>query len=40
MGNVLWVYFLGHVGIAVLHQWRGDRLITNMFNLLAKKPPG
>jgi len=34
MGIVLWVYFWGHVGIAVLHQWRGDRLITNMFNLI------
>jgi cytochrome b561 len=40
MGNVLWVYFSGHVGIAVLHQWRGHRLITNMFNLVGKKPPG
>jgi len=40
MGNVIWIYFLGHAGIAVLHQWRGDRLITNMFNLVGKKPPG
>jgi cytochrome b561 len=34
MGNVMWVYFLGHVGIAVLHQARGERLITHMFNLI------
>ena len=40
MGNVLWVYFCGHVGIALLHQWHGDRLISSMFNLAAKKPPG
>jgi cytochrome b561 len=36
MGNILWVYFFGHVGISVLHQLRGDRLITNMFNLVEK----
>jgi cytochrome b561 len=36
MGNIMWVYFFGHVGISVLHQLRGDRLITNMFNLLRK----
>jgi len=34
MGIVLWFFFAGHVGIAVLHQWRGDRLISNMFNLI------
>jgi cytochrome b561 len=36
MGRVVWVYLLGHVGIALLHQLRGDRLITNMFNLLRR----
>jgi cytochrome b561 len=36
MGNLIWVYFCGHVGMAVLHQWRGDRLITNMFNLVGR----
>lgn len=34
MGEVLWVYFVGHAGIAVLHQARGDRLISKMFNLV------
>ena len=38
MGNILWVYFFGHVGISVLHQLRGDRLITSMFNLARKRP--
>jgi cytochrome b561 len=37
MGNIIWVYFFGHVGISLLHQLRGDRLITNMFNLFRKK---
>ena len=36
MGGILWVYFLGHVGISVLHQLRGDRLINNMFNLIRR----
>lgn len=35
-GEVLWFYFGGHVGMALLHQLRGDRLITNMFNLVRK----
>ena len=34
MGRVLWVYFVGHTGIAVLHQIRGERLISKMFNLV------
>jgi cytochrome b561 len=33
-GEVLWVYLAGHVGMALLHQLRGDRLITDMFNLV------
>lgn len=37
MGNIVWVYFFGHVGISLLHQLRGDRLITNMFNLVRKQ---
>jgi cytochrome b561 len=37
MGNILWAYFFGHVGISALHQLRGDRLITKMFNLLRKQ---
>jgi len=37
MGNILWLYFFGHAGISVLHQLRGDRLITNMFNLMKKQ---
>ena len=35
LGNVIWVYFVGHAGIAVLHQVRGERLISRMFNLVA-----
>ena len=37
MGNILWVYFFGHVGISVIHQLRGERLITDMFNLLRRQ---
>jgi hypothetical protein len=37
MGGILWVYFVGHAGISVLHQLRGDRLITDMFNLVRKE---
>ena len=37
MGNILWVYFFGHAGISLLHQLRGDRLITNMFNLFRRQ---
>jgi cytochrome b561 len=36
IANFVWAYFVGHVGIAILHQWRGEPLITRMFNLLAK----
>lgn len=36
MANFIWAYFIGHVGMAVLHHWRGEPLITKMFNLLAK----
>jgi cytochrome b561 len=37
MGNILWVYFFSHAGISLLHQLRGDRLITSMFNLVKKR---
>lgn len=37
MGNILWVYFFGHVGISLLHQLRGDQIITNMFNLCRRQ---
>ena len=36
VANFIWAYFIGHVGMAVLHQWRGESLIGNMFNLRAK----
>ena len=36
MANFIWAYFVGHVGMAVLHHRWGEPLIANMFNLLAK----
>ena len=36
MANFIWAYFVGHVGMAVLHHWRDEPLITKMFNLLVK----
>ena len=36
IANFIWLYFIGHVGMAVLHQWRGESLISNMFNLRAR----
>lgn len=30
---LMWVYLLGHAGIAVLHQYNGDALISRMFSL-------
>ena len=36
IANFIWAYFVGHVGMAMLHQWRGEPLIVRMFNLLAK----
>jgi cytochrome b561 len=36
IANFVWVYFVGHVAMALFHQWRGERLITNMFNLFAR----
>lgn len=31
--NLLWAYMIGHVGVAVLHQWLGHRTLTEMFKL-------
>ena len=36
IANFIWAYFVGHVSMAMLHQWRGEPLIVRMFNLLAK----
>jgi len=36
IANFIWAYFVGHVGMAMFHQWRGEPLIVRMFNLLAK----
>ncbi len=30
---LMWAYLLGHAGIAILHQLKGDALITRMFSL-------
>lgn len=40
MGKLIWVYFCGHVGISLLHQLHGDRLITSMFNLAGNHQNG
>ena len=36
IANFIWAYFVGHVGMAMVHQWRREPLIARMFNLLAK----
>ncbi|MGV8073865.1 MAG: cytochrome b/b6 domain-containing protein [Syntrophobacteraceae bacterium] len=36
IANFLWAYLFGHVGMAVLHQWQGDKVLTRMFNLIDK----
>ena len=36
IASFIWAYFVGHVGMAMLHQWRGEPLLVRMFNLLAK----
>jgi cytochrome b561 len=36
IANFVWVYFFGHAGMAALHQWKGEPLITRMFNLAAR----
>jgi cytochrome b561 len=37
MANFIWVYVIGHVVMAVIHQLRGERLITRMFDLIHRK---
>ena len=36
IANFIWVYFVGHVAMALFHQLRGEPLITDMFNLKSK----
>jgi cytochrome b561 len=36
IANFMWAYVIGHVAMAVLHQMRGERLVTKMFNLFAR----
>ena len=36
MANFIWVYFVGHVAMALFHQIKGVPLITDMFNLKAE----
>lgn len=31
--SLLWAYLIGHVGIAILHQWLGHRTLADMFKL-------
>jgi cytochrome b561 len=36
IASLVWAYLFGHVAMAVLHQVRGERLVTKMFNLFAR----
>jgi cytochrome b561 len=36
VANFMWAYVIGHVTMAVLHQVRGERLLTRMFSLRAR----
>ena len=36
VANFMWAYVIGHVAMAVLHQVRGERLLTRLFNLRAR----
>jgi cytochrome b561 len=36
IANFMWAYVIGHVVMAVLHQVRGERLLTRMFSLRAR----
>jgi cytochrome b561 len=36
IANLMWAYVIGHVAMAMLHQMRGERLLTKMFNLFAR----
>lgn len=40
MANFIWVYVIGHVVMAFIHQLRGERLITRMFDLIHRNPWG
>lgn len=31
LSNLMWAYVLGHAGLAVLHQFTGDRVLQRMF---------
>lgn len=37
LGTLMWVYLVGHVGLAVLHEWRDHMTIRRMFNLRQAK---
>jgi cytochrome b561 len=34
IASLAWIYLSGHVGMAALHQWLGDRVLTRMFDLV------
>ncbi|MGE5310357.1 MAG: cytochrome b/b6 domain-containing protein [Nitrospirota bacterium] len=34
--NFMWAYVMGHVAMALLHQVRGERLLTKMFDLRSR----
>jgi cytochrome b561 len=36
VANFMWAYVIGHVAMAVLHQIRGERLLTKMFDFRAR----
>jgi cytochrome b561 len=31
--SLMWAYLLGHAGMALLHQWRGEAILGRMFSL-------
>lgn len=33
IANFLWAFLAGHVGMAIIHQWQGDKVLSRMFNL-------
>ncbi len=36
IASFLWAYLAGHVSMAILHQWQGDKVLSRMFNLVQK----
>jgi cytochrome b561 len=36
VANFMWAYVIGHVAMAMLHQVRGERVLTKMFDLLSR----